>query len=226
MLEAISWDVDGTLYDLDHFKINLVLRRPWELRGWMAMERVRTQLRREGLYVPDMHGLVVARFAARLRVTEAQAEARLQHLVHESWPKLLRRLGPFRAVPPLLDRLAARGVPMVVASDYPADAKLKALGLDHYPWRAVLDATALGGLKPHPAIFDAAADALQAPREAILHIGDSWELDVLGAKRAGLRAALVGRHKPGPTHPPDLRFGSAKALCDHLAQTFDPRLLA
>ena len=55
---------------------------------------------------------------------------------------------------------------------------------------AVVVSQRVGTIKPHPAIFAAARTALGDPEPAeILHVGDDWAADVVGAKRAGWRAA-------------------------------------
>ena len=57
---------------------------------------------------------------------------------------------------------------------------------------AVVVSQRVGTIKPHPAIFAAARAALGDPAPAsILHVGDDWAADVVGAKRAGWRAAYL-----------------------------------
>ena len=57
---------------------------------------------------------------------------------------------------------------------------------------AVVVSQRVGTIKPHPAIFAAARTALGDPAPAaILHVGDDWAADVVGAKRAGWRAAYL-----------------------------------
>jgi putative hydrolase of the HAD superfamily len=54
----------------------------------------------------------------------------------------------------------------------------------------------VGTIKPHPAIFRAAEAALgmaATDGPAILHVGDDWAADVVGAKGAGWRAAYLRR---------------------------------
>ena len=57
---------------------------------------------------------------------------------------------------------------------------------------AVVVSQRVGTIKPHPAIFAAARAALGDPVPGtILHVGDDWAADVVGAKRAGWRAAYL-----------------------------------
>ena len=57
---------------------------------------------------------------------------------------------------------------------------------------AVVVSQRVGTIKPHPVIFAAARTALGDPDPAtILHVGDDWAADVVGAKGAGWRAAYL-----------------------------------
>jgi putative hydrolase of the HAD superfamily len=79
----------------------------------------------------------------------------------------------------------------------------------------VLDSALVGVEKPDPAIFRAALDALGvAPGEA-LYVGDLYDVDVVGARAAGMEAVLL---LPDTTAPgPDCRrFTSLAALADGL----------
>ncbi len=105
-------------------------------------------------------------------------------------------------VAPLLQRLASRRR-LAILSNWPLAATV-----DRYAeaagWTDSLSAIVIshrvGTIKPHPAIFAAALDALGGvgPDE-VLHVGDDWAADVVGAKRAGWWAAyLHGRPEDSP----------------------------
>jgi FMN phosphatase YigB (HAD superfamily) len=110
-----------------------------------------------------------------------------------------------------LERLAGRGFALAILSNWPL-----ALTVDRFaeaqgwlPWlRAIVVSQRVGRIKPHPAIFRAAEEALgfdEARRHRILHVGDDWAADVVGAVRAGWRSAyLRGRQAdtPLPTSEP------------------------
>ena len=59
---------------------------------------------------------------------------------------------------------------------------------------AVVISAELGVAKPDPAIFRAALDRLGARAADAMHVGDSVEDDVAGARAAGLEAVLVARN--------------------------------
>jgi 4-nitrophenyl phosphatase/NagD protein len=60
--------------------------------------------------------------------------------------------------------------------------------------------------KPEPALFELALARLGLPAAQCVMVGDRPDTDILGAKRVGMRAALVrsGRFAPGAPWPPDL----------------------
>jgi putative hydrolase of the HAD superfamily len=79
----------------------------------------------------------------------------------------------------------------------------------------VLDSALVGVEKPDPAIFRAALAALDvAPAEA-LYIGDLYDVDVVGARAAGMEAVLL--LPDAAVRGPDCRrFASLAALADDL----------
>jgi HAD superfamily hydrolase (TIGR01509 family) len=78
----------------------------------------------------------------------------------------------------------------------------------------------VGVIKPHPAIFEAAAEALGAKPGAILHVGDDWAADVVGALAAGWHVAYLRGHQgdtPLPTSDPD-HLAEPDLVIDRLSQ--------
>jgi len=97
-------------------------------------------------------------------------------------------------VGPLLARLGSR-YQLGLLSNWPLaatiDRYVTAAGWAPY-LSAVIVSQRVGTIKPHPGIFRAAEESLGiAPDERgrVLHVGDDWAADVIGAKRAGWRAA-------------------------------------
>jgi phospholysine phosphohistidine inorganic pyrophosphate phosphatase len=98
------------------------------------------------------------------------------------------------------------------------------LSLDAGPFVAALEyasgkrATCVG--KPERAFFELALENLGLPAEAVAIVGDDPELDIRGARAAGLRAILVetGRYRPGnePSTRPDLVLESVAQLPEAL----------
>jgi putative hydrolase of the HAD superfamily len=104
------------------------------------------------------------------------------------------RFEPFPDVVPGLRALRERGLRLVVASNWDCSLPgwLAAAGLWELLDGAVSSAV-VGAAKPDPAVFRAALELAGArPGEAV-HVGDSLDNDVAGARAAGIRAVLVQR---------------------------------
>jgi len=126
-------------------------------------------------------------------------------------------LPPAPGATELLSRLA-RDHRLAILSNWPLAATIdryaEAAGWMPY-LAAVVVSQRVGTIKPHPAIFAAARDALGSPPPgAILHVGDDWAADVVGAKRAGwLTAYLTSRPNDSPL-PGSERDGNGAADLD------------
>jgi putative hydrolase of the HAD superfamily len=57
-------------------------------------------------------------------------------------------------------------------------------------FEVVIDSALAGVEKPDPAIFHAALEALGVPARDALYVGDLYDVDVLGARAAGMDAVL------------------------------------
>jgi putative hydrolase of the HAD superfamily len=83
----------------------------------------------------------------------------------------------------------------------------------------VVDSGIVGIEKPDPRIFDIALDEFDVPPARALHLGDTYASDVVGARAAGLRVALVdphehfnGRHADVPRVPGAPEVANAIAI--------------
>jgi 2-haloalkanoic acid dehalogenase type II len=115
-----------------------------------------------------------------------------------------------------LERLNAR---WPIASLTNGNADLERVGI-HRHFDHHISARNTGAAKPDPRIFQAAAERLGVPPENILHIGDDAELDVVGAREAGMRTAWINRQRlPWPAQlgpAPDADLPDMTALAHWL----------
>jgi putative hydrolase of the HAD superfamily len=88
-----------------------------------------------------------------------------------------------------LERLATR---YRIASLSNGNACLVQIGLDHL-FHATIAAHTHGAGKPDPALLHTACRALDCAPAEVVHIGDDIELDVRGARGAGLHAVWMNR---------------------------------
>ena len=147
----------------------------------------------------------------------------LSPLDESTWPRFL---GAFASIPftryvhpkaiPLLQELKRRGYVVGAISDWEATLPdlLTELGIAPY-----LDALAVseivGVTKPHPRLFEEALRQAGVAPESSLHVGDWYELDVAGARAAGMQALLFDW--PGRRPEADCpRVSTFEALSDYL----------
>jgi putative hydrolase of the HAD superfamily len=121
----------------------------------------------------------------------------------------------FEDVVPTLEMLAAEGIRLGIISNW--DERLVPL-LEHLRLHTYFDAIVVscdvGFAKPSPVIFEHASKKLGAAPELMIHVGDSPEHDVAGAKSAGLQTRLIDRHQESqyPLQISSLRELEAEAV--------------
>ena len=108
------------------------------------------------------------------------------------------RFDPFPDAAPALAALRARGLATICVSNW--DISLPGVlercglspGLD-----AVVCSAGAGARKPSPAIFERALAIAGCSAEEAVHVGDTPEEDLAGARAAGLRGLLIRRDGGG-----------------------------
>lgn len=111
------------------------------------------------------------------------------------------RFHEFADVRPALSAARSCGRRLVVVSNWDASLHgvLRALELEPL-LDGILTSAEVGARKPAPAIFEQALALVGAGPEDAVHVGDSLEEDVAGARAAGIEPVLV-RRDGGPAAP-------------------------
>ena len=109
-----------------------------------------------------------------------------RHDEHNLWCQVRERTGE------TLDELRRRGYRLGVISnaDGRVEALLEELGLrPHFEF--VIDSGSVGVEKPDPRIFRMALERMGIEPHDAVYVGDVYEIDVAGARAAGMRAILL-----------------------------------
>ena len=133
-----------------------------------------------------------------------------------------------------LDDIRARGVKVAIISN--SEGMLERLFTDldvlrHFD--LVVDSGKVGVEKPDPRIFRVALDRFGVSPEHALHLGDMFSTDILGARAAGIRHALIdpyrhyaGRHLDVPRVPGVVEvaraIGAQRASAQQRMPLFEP----
>jgi FMN phosphatase YigB (HAD superfamily) len=150
--------------------------------------------------------------AAAARSTADEIEA----VVATYGRAFVERMAPVADATRTIRRLADSGFSLGILSNWPL-----AITIDRFAaaqgWlpylQAVVVSQRVGTIKPHPTIFRAAEDALSMPGAGsrILHVGDDWAADVVGARRAGWRAGYLRDQQADTPLPTSERGAAASA---------------
>jgi HAD superfamily hydrolase (TIGR01549 family) len=196
--QAVIFDVDGTLYSQKKLRFFMVLEMCRALLGSPARAadlkivwnfrkmREKNRCLAASGDLEEAQYLWGARAAGvpPLRVRQAVQE----WIYHRPLPYLARcRYGGVRE---LFVLLRDKGVRLGIFSDYPAEAKLKALGLEAEVVVAATQAD-VGRLKPDPKGLRLAARQLSLPLARCLFIGDQDDTDGECARRAGMPGLIL-----------------------------------
>ena len=115
-------------------------------------------------------------------------------------------LPPYAGTAEVFSALREAGFKLGILSDFPPAQKGSVWGLAPM-CHAVLSSEETGALKPAAQPFRALAGALQVPPAEILYVGNSLRSDILGAKAAGMKTALI-------LHPAAVLQRKKKQACD------------
>jgi putative hydrolase of the HAD superfamily len=196
MTRAVFLDALGTLVELEPPWLSLRDRVP----ATVSDERLEAALRAEMAYYRD-------------HAHEGRDEASLADLRERCASIVSERLGievtvdelvdaiRFDAYPdalPALRELRERGLRLAAVSNWDCSLPqvLERCGLGELLDGAVSSAVS-GARKPDPAIFTSALELVDCGRDEALHVGDTPEEDVEGARAAGIRALLIDRNGNG-----------------------------
>jgi putative hydrolase of the HAD superfamily len=204
-LRAVLFDAGNTLVFLDYARlaeeVGSALSLP--LKGEELSRHVSAATRAMELATgTDQHraaayleALFLLSGVPRERLGEVRDCLRRMHDELHLWSSVAERSAES------LQRLRDAGLRLGVVSnsDGRVEQALRAAGLRNY-FDVVIDSALVGVEKPDPRIFYAALAALGVAPDEALYVGDLFEIDVVGARAAGIEAVLLGDPETGAAH--------------------------
>ena len=215
-IEAILFDAGGTLIHVDGERFCAAARLPYLPDAFLKAEAEATGvarawiLRHPGSTDAERFPLFLDRFLEALGVGNREEREAAARRIAQEHRRANLWTGEVPGARQTLAALEERGYRLGVVSN--ADGRVQKLlddaGLSAH-LEIVLDSAHLGVEKPDPRIFLAAAERLGLPVSSCAYVGDLYEIDIVGARAAGLRAILIGRC---PAPEPVERIESLAAL--------------
>ena len=201
-VKAVIFDVDGTLYRQRPLRRAMAVRlvaghllhpiRGLRTAHILAAYRQAQEDMRAEAAVGDLTEVQLLAASARTGVEIAEVARCVARWMDVAPLVLLPRC----AEPDLaesLDLLRSWGVRLAVLSDYPADAKLAALGIaDHFDLVLCAQDADIGRFKPHPRGLEVALRRLELDAAEVVFVGDRSEVDAVCAAASNIRCVIVG----------------------------------
>ena len=219
-IDAIAFDIDGTLYSNWSFYRRLLPFLLGHARLLSAFGEARRDVRlwqkdNPGAVHEDFFGWQAELTARRLGADPEETRARIDRLIYEGWKPLFARVRPYAHTAETFRRCRAAGLKIGMLSDFLPEQKGDIWGLAGLS-DVVVGSEEIGALKPSPVPFQVLAGKLGVACERILYVGNSVRSDVEGARAVGMKTAcivhpvalLLGHKAPGA----DISFASYRQL--------------
>ncbi len=191
-VNAVIFDVDGTLYDQSrmrrHMAGRLLFHSVSSFSGWrdiqmlMSFRRIRENLSSEGV-----ENLERVQYESCALALNKEPEDVIQVVRKWMFQVPLQYIAGcrFSGINTFFDELDRRGIKIAAFSDFPPSDKLKALGLGVEIVVCSTDRE-VNEFKPSPKGLFRVAELLSVPVAECLVIGDRDDLDGEAARRAGM----------------------------------------
>lgn len=196
----VIFDVDGTLYDHRAMRLRMLCEIAGNVlrtRSLQTLQVLRTYRNlRENIAdqeINDFEDVLVARVAKTNDISKESVRSLVAEWI-EQRPLAHILACRYSKINNLFSALKAHGKTIGVLSDYPAIAKLAAMGLEADHVVAAGD-FGVGIMKPHPRGVEMLMKSAGASPAETVVVGDRVERDGLAARRAGANA-LIRSDKP------------------------------
>jgi putative hydrolase of the HAD superfamily len=189
-LTAVAFDLDGTLYHDFSLYIRLVPFLFKDQRLIRAMGKARNVLRETGSYEGDFYASQARLMGEFLHEPMEKIMEKTERLVYRGWESYFKDIRLFPNVRETLENFRRAGIKMGLLSDFPPETKLVNMKLDGY-FDTIVCSEMTGRLKPDPLPFLEMASRMKTEPQGILYVGNSVPYDVEGARKAGMKTALV-----------------------------------
>ena len=219
-ITTISFDVDGTLWDFERFTrqaLQQVLNELAQIDPEAAhsltvdqMITIRDQVHKQmWVRVTDLDAIREESMHQALREAGRPNDSLGSHLTKIYFQRRDEARTLFPDARPALE-LLARHYGLGLLSN--GNSRSKVLGIEDLVSFEVFSQDHGAIDKPDPRIFEIAIQEAQCRPHQLLHVGDSWENDVLGALNAGATPVFFNRNATGQEPQSVIEIGSLAEL--------------
>lgn len=188
-IEAIAFDIDGTLYP--QYRLTYLAFMRYLRYGvfFLYYGLTRNKLHHYK-HLTDFRLQEATIMAKYLGCSAAMARKRLDDIIYKGLAPYFHFVKCFDNMTETLKTFKEKGLKLALLSDFPPEQKGDVWGVLPY-CDVVLGTEELGALKPHPYSFIKLSEALGVKSERILYVGNSIKYDIRGAKAVGMKTAYL-----------------------------------
>jgi len=230
MFEAVLFDLDGTLLDID---MDSFLPRYFEEMGRMAAQTgccdprqlVEQILRSTEVMIRDIdpassnEATFMEHFFRSLEADEEQMRSFFEEFYRTGFPRLQKFSQPFAGVPEMVAKVISRGHKVVIATNavFPSQAiqsRLEWAGIGEFSYALKTSYENMHFCKPHPQYYLEIAETIGVEPSRCLMVGNDSGEDLV-AGTVGMKTYLVEDRmidKGGTTYCPDWRGSLADLI--------------
>ena len=188
-IEAIAFDIDGTLYSDMSLYIRILPYFLKRLPFFLAYNRARKILHRTAP-LADFYEYQARLLAEELKIDSAKAKQMIQENVYDGMKPFFKIIRTFKGVHKLFEECKKQNLKIGILSDFPPEQKGDIWGLAPM-CDVIMGSEECGALKPSIYTFGSFAKALGVEPEKILYVGNRIRADITGAKPAGMKTAYI-----------------------------------
>lgn len=188
-IEAVAFDIDGTLYPSWKLFIRMVFYVLKNLRFYMHFNKIRNKLHVTAP-LPDLYEYQARLYSESARVSVEDARKKIQSVCYDGLKKIFRKIKPYEYAYEFMKNCKAAGLKIGILSDFPPSQKEEIWGMKELT-DVCIGSEEAGCLKPCIYPFGILSQKLGVDPSKILYVGNSHRYDVLGAKNAGMYSAYI-----------------------------------
>ena len=182
---GIIFDLDGTLYKMDRLGFHMAAGHLTSLRCLQASRKALKAL--SGKHFGSKERFLEEYYSSAAGLAGKSTEAIMawEKKFYKSFISILHK--HYHPRPDIERLISSLDIPCIVLSDYDrVDDRLRALNISPELFTHRYYSGEFGGLKPHPAVFEAVAEKTGRDASELLVVGDLIEKDGKGARNAGM----------------------------------------
>lgn len=188
-IKAVAFDIDGTLYPASSLNIRLIPYVIRHLRFYLHYYKVRKIMHRTAP-LSDFYEYQARLLAEELKCSNSEAKNKIQDIVYDGLKGYFKKIKPFKFVQETFQLLKDKGYKIALLSDFPPEQKGDVWGLASF-CDLVIGSEQIGALKPSKYSFGVLSLELGLEPNQILYVGNSIKYDLIGAKNAGMKTAII-----------------------------------